>query len=113
MRRTRTHHSTATQEKDNQMKTTTLCGSAFFALVAIAGLSPSVEMAQDTIVYDAVVTRTCLSRHGFDFLSRWSCRSSLRQLGPMALGMGCAFNKDKKSDVCETFDKINTENKAP
>ena len=85
--------------------------TAFTALaVAVVLISPVVESAQDAIVFDVAVTRTCWDRHGFNFVSRWSCRSSLHQIGPIAVGFACAFRKDK-GDLCKTFETVAKENR--
>jgi hypothetical protein len=97
-------------EPSRGMTATSLGALGAAALCAIIAISPGIESMQDAIVYDAVITRTCYERHGLNFLGRWSCRSSLRQVGPGLLLMSCAFGKEKKTDFCEMADKVSAEN---
>jgi hypothetical protein len=84
-----------------------------FAVLAVLALatfaSPLVEEAQDTIVLDAAITKTCWDRHGFNFVSRWSCRSSMQRVGFLGLAVGCGLGKSK-SDLCENAEKLSVEN---
>ena len=85
-----------------------IAAAAGLALITLG--SPMFEEAQDAIVYDAALTKTCYDRHGFNFLGRWSCRSSLRQVGMFAAAMSCGFNKGKKNDFCANLETMSTEN---
>ena len=78
-------------------------------LAALIVLSPVVESSQDVIVGDAVITQTCWDRHGYNFISRWSCRSALERVGFFALGMACGFSKGP-TDFCDNLDKLSAEN---
>jgi hypothetical protein len=71
-----------------------------FLLTAVVLGFPMIEEAQDTIVSDAAISKTCFDRHGYNFVSRWSCRSSLHQ-GIVVLGIGCAFNEE--IDICKNL----------
>lgn len=79
-------------------------------LCAVALLSPVIESAGDTIVLDAAITKTCWDRHGFNFIGRWSCRSTLHGIGPIGLGFMCGFAKSKQ-DICTNADELADENK--
>jgi len=88
--------------ENNKMKLATL---VVLALVAVTLASPSIENAQDTIVLDAAITKTCFDRHGYDFVSRWLCRSGFQRMGFWGLAFACAFNKGPY-DLCENADKL-------
>ena len=87
---------------------------AFLALTALVFASPIVERMLDTIVIEAVIGQTCFQRHGYNFVSRWSCRSSLHSLGYQALAASCnplqQMLQQKKSDFCLNFERIVKEN---
>jgi hypothetical protein len=74
--------------------------------------SPVYEEVTDAVVGDAAITKTCWDRHGYNFVSRWSCRATFHQVGFIGLGLTCAFNKEKKSDICENLNTISAENAA-
>lgn len=74
---------------------------AIIGLASVTFISPTIEASQDKIVVDTAITRTCYERHGFNFLSRWPCRSVLQQAGPVGLSAGCAF--DTTTDFCRNF----------
>jgi hypothetical protein len=79
------------------------------SMVAIAAAifllaTPIIDEATDTMIGDAVITKTCWDRHGVNFISRWSCRSSFHRVGLTALALSCAFGGT--SDLCENFREI-------
>ncbi len=86
-------------------------GAVLLVFVAIFAL-PSIEEAQDEIVGDVAITRTCFDRHGYNFIGRWSCRSALHQIGLVGLGFSCGFYKDAADiDICVNLNKASAENR--
>lgn len=102
---------TRTGVTQTKMKTKTKILIAAAAGLAVITLwSPIVEGWQDTIVYDAALTKTCYDRYGLNFFSRWSCRSSLRQIGMFGVAMTCGLN-NSNGDFCTNLKQMSVENK--
>jgi len=86
---------------------------AFLAVTALVFASPIVEQMLDTIVIEAAIGQTCFQRHGYNFVSRWSCRSTLHSFGYPALAASCnlgSLGLQKKNDFCLNFERIVREN---
>jgi hypothetical protein len=66
------------------------------------------EELTDATVGQAAITKTCWDRHGYDVVSRWSCRSAFNHIGDMPLAMTCAFKSE--ADVCKNLKQISKEN---
>jgi hypothetical protein len=77
--------------------------------LAFIVLSPTIEWSRDVTVGEAAITQTCYDRHGFNFISRWSCRSALQRVGFVGLGLSCGFSKGP-NDFCDNLNKISADN---
>ena len=85
--------------------TTALLVAAFMII------SLEVETQLDTNIGDAAITRTCLDRYEYNFVVRWWCRSSLRNVDVIELAIGCGFHKNNiPSDFCANLDRISNAN---
>jgi len=85
--------------------------AAALLVAAFVIISPEVETQLDTNIGDAAITRTCLDRNEYNFVMRWSCRSSLRNVGVIELAIGCGFHKNNvPSDFCANLDRLSNAN---
>ena len=85
-------------------KTLAIAATAAFVLIVA---TPSIEASMDAGNLDRVITETCHNRHGFNLITRWSCRSHLHRMGPVALMLGCAFSPETTNDNTGFCDNVN------
>lgn len=79
-----------------------------FVLLVIG--SPMFEQLQDTLVYEAAITKTCWEIHGLYFPGRWSCRSTYYKWGMKDITVGCLLSNNKER-LCQNIEQIAAENK--
>jgi hypothetical protein len=68
-----------------------------------------IEGVTESIAYDAAITKTCYQRHGFNFISRWACRSALHSIGAVRVSVACAVRTG--SDFCDNLKIVSEANK--
>ena len=79
-------------------------------LVAVVLGSPIIEQLQDTLVFEAAVTKTCWDIHGYYFPGRWGCRSTYNQMGMKDVSIRCLIN-GKDDQICLNIEAIAAANK--